>query len=54
MRVKHFEGYIKDEMKKSNLCREDREITRKPGNPMVRRTGALTEEENKSPQLRLI
>jgi len=54
MRVKHFEGYIKDEMKKSSLHRESREITRKPGNPMVRRTGAPAEEENQTPQLRLL
>jgi hypothetical protein len=36
VRVKAFEGYIKDEMKKENRIGEDRTITRQSGNPMVR------------------
>lgn len=49
-RVKEFEGYLKDEMKKAAQAPEDRTITRQPGNPMVReRTSSAPE-----PQLRLI
>ena len=59
VRVRAFEGFIKAEMKKTNLSKEDRTIVRKSGNPMVRGHGTRAPEEDKTTvpeqaQLRLI
>jgi len=51
MRVKAFDGYIKDEMKKTSQALEDRSIIRQPGNPMVRERVSVAPEET---QLRLV
>jgi len=51
MRVKAFDGYIKDEMKKTSQALEDRSIIRQPGNPMVRERVYVASEET---QLRLV
>lgn len=57
IRVKAFEDFIKDEIKKSTVCQEDRTIVRKPGNPMVRGHGTrkpVEVNENVPTQLRLV
>lgn len=46
VRVQAFEDMIKAEMKKTAVSREDREITRQPGNPMLRGHGTRGSSEN--------
>jgi hypothetical protein len=45
VRVQKFEELIAAEKKKSTICPRDREITRQPGNPMVRGHGTRKPEE---------
>jgi transposase len=57
VRVQRFEELIAAEKKKAAVCRDDREITRQPGNPMVRGHGTRKPEgetEKVPVQLRLV
>ncbi len=56
IRVKSFEEFIKAEMNKvTTNQKEERSITRRPGNPMVRGHGApLPTTNDTAPQLRLV
>jgi len=57
VRVQLFEDLIAAEKKKAAVCRADREIERRPGNPMVRGHGTRKPEgetQNVPTQLRLV
>lgn len=57
VRVQLFEELVAAEKKKTAVCREDREITRAPGNPMVRGHGtrkSAEETKNVPTQLKLV
>jgi hypothetical protein len=57
VRVQLFEELIAAEKKKTAVCRDDREIKRQPGNPMVRGHGTRKPEGDPSTvptQLRLV
>jgi len=57
VRVQYFDELVAAEKKKSAVCRDDREISRQPGNPMVRGHGTRKPEgdvPNVPTQLRLV
>jgi transposase len=58
VRVQLFEELVAAEKKKTAVCRDDREIKRQPGNPMVRGHGTRKPEGDPQPtvptQLRLV
>jgi hypothetical protein len=49
VRVQYFEELIAAEKKKTAVCRDDREIKRQPGNPMVRGHGTRKSEGDATP-----